>query len=498
MSKKLTLSQIQERSNLIHDYKYDLSEFVYVNNKTKSLIKCPEHGYFKQNINNHLSLKQGCPECKKNNLKVRNLKSVEVFKKELFEKFNDKFKFNEGDFKGYSSKCKFVCEQHGSFYITPYNLLNSSYGCGFCARELQNTNVSNNTEFIEKSNIVHENVYDYSLVDYVNNRQKVTIICPKHGKFQQVPMNHLTGSGCQKCSNNLTSKAEIEVYEFLKEHVECDNSNRVILNGKELDIYIPKLNIAVEFNGLYWHSDLFKDKNFHTGKTELCESKNIQLIHIFEDEWIFKKEIVKSRLLNLIGKTPVKIYARKCEIREVSSSDSMKFLEQNHIQGSVGSQIKLGLYCNEELVSLMTFGSLRKHMGQSSKAGVFELLRFCNKLNTNVIGGASKLLKYFERNYNPIEIISYADRRWSQGKLYSNLGFDFVHNTQPNYFYVQKGYCKRNNRYNFRKSELVKQGHDKNKTEKEIMKSLGYDRVYDSGNKKYKLIIQKYSEETLF
>jgi hypothetical protein len=151
---------------------------------------------------------------------------------------------------------------------------------------------------------------------------------------------------------------------------------------------------------------------------------------------MFKKDIVKSRIKNILGLTGNKIYARKCEIREVKSSESKLFLNDNHIQGNVNSKIKLGLYYNDELVSLMTFGSLRKNLNQSSIDNVYELLRFCNKLNCSVIGGADKLLKHFIKEYNPKEIISYADRRWSQGDLYSNLGFTEITKNKPNYWYI--------------------------------------------------------------
>ena len=131
----------------------------------------------------------------------------------------------------------------------------------------------------------------------------------------------------------------------------------------------------------------------------------------------------------------------------------------------------------------MTFGGLRKNLGSTYEEGKYELLRFCNKLNTSVIGGASKLLKYFEKTYKPKEIISYADRRWSEGNLYHKLGFDFVHYSEPNYFYVNK--LKRENRFKYRKSELVKQGFDENKTEKQIMEERGYSRIYDCGTIKF-------------
>ena len=288
---------------------------------------------------------------------------------------------------------------------------------------------------------------------------------------------------CVSLKSNL-SYPETELFNFLETlNVTPTNNNRTILNGKELDIYIPSHNLAIEYNGLYWHSELYKDNDYHLKKTELCESLGIKLIHVFEDEWLNKQDIVKSRLMNILGLTPNKIYGRNCVIKEVSPKDSKVFLDNNHIQGNVNAKIKIGLYHNDELVSLMTFGLLRKSMGATNIDGTYELFRFCNKLNTTIIGGADKLLKYFIKTHNPKEIISYADRRWSQGDLYEKLGFDFIHNSKPNYWYILG--TNREYRFKFRKDVLVKEGFDIHKSEREIMLERGIYRVYDCGNKVY-------------
>ena len=256
--------------------------------------------------------------------------------------------------------------------------------------------------------------------------------------------------------------------------------NRDILNGREIDIYIPSLKLGIEYDGLRWHSEIFnKGANYHLSKTEECERQGIRLIHIFEDEWQYKRDIVKSRLLNLIGKTPDKIYARKCAIKEVDSHTASKFLNENHIQGTCNSSYRYGLYYNDELVSIMTFGKLRKNLGSTDKDGYYELLRFCNKLNTAVVGGASKLFKHFLKENKPTNVISYADRRWSNGGLYEKLGFTLNHKSKPSYFYVVND--KRENRFKYRKDVLVKEGYDSSKTEHQIMLERGIYRIYDCG-----------------
>ena len=195
-------------------------------------------------------------------------------------------------------------------------------------------------------------------------------------------------------------------------------------------------------------------------------------------------------LLNKINKTPNKIYARKTEIKEITDTKIVShFLENNHLQGRVGANIKLGLYHQGELVSLMTFGKLRRNLGQKSKQNHYELLRFCNKLYTNVVGGASKLFKFFLKNYDPEYILSYASRDYSNGNLYKSLGFNKIGKTKPNYYYIINGL--RQNRFKYRKDILVKEGFDASLSEREIMSSLGHLRIYDSGNYKFELKVKK-------
>lgn len=252
--------------------------------------------------------------------------------------------------------------------------------------------------------------------------------------------------------------------------------------GFELDIFSPELNLGFEFNGIYWHSEFFKNKEYHYNKYCKCLENNINLIQIWEDDWIYKKDIIKSIISNKIGKSN-KIWARKCELKEVTDSRLIKdFLNENHLQGWCVSSIKIGLFQNDELVSLMTFGQLRKNLGTKKVDHNYEMLRFCNKLNLTVIGGASKMLSFFRNNYNPITLISYSKNDYSTGNLYKKLGFN-KSNDNISYYWVVDNIKK--NRWNFRKDKLIKMGYDSNKTETKIMQELGYYRVYDSGNTKW-------------
>jgi len=354
---------------------------------------------------------------------------------------------------------------------------------------------SQTKEFRKQINNIKINNFIEKGINIISiNKDEIIISCKKGHEYtihKDLLKNRLRFNvePCLICNpiNFHQSDKENKLYKFIKENYDGEIilSNREILNGKELDIYLPELELAFEFNGVYWHNELFKENKYHLQKTEMCVEQGIQLIHVWEDDWVYKQDIVKSMILNKIGFIKNKIYGRKTEIKEISDNKLIReFLDKNHLQGFVGSKIKIGLFHNNELVSLMTFGKKRKIMNSKSKDGEYELLRFCNKLNTNVIGGASKLFNYFENEIKYSEITTYADRSHSQGNLYNVLGFDFVHKTTPNYFYIINGIRK--HRFGFRKDVLIKEGYDKNMTEHEIMFGRKIFRIYDSGSLKYR------------
>lgn len=288
---------------------------------------------------------------------------------------------------------------------------------------------------------------------------------------------------------NCRSKGEIEVCDFIQSLGFTIQTNvKNIIPNVELDIFIPSHNIAIEFNGLFWHSEKQgKTKLYHIEKTKKCLDQNIRLIHIFSDEWDSKKNILKNRLSNLLGKSNNKIYARKCKIVSLTKDEKKSFLNDNHLQGNDNSTIFYGLKYDNEIVATITFGKLRNVLGNKNKdENHYEIYRYCSK---NVIGGFSRLIKYFIKEYKPNKIITYSDRNWSPSNefcFYKDVGFDFIGETKPNYYYTKK-YNKREHRFNFRKDKLIRLGYDKSKTEFQIMDELGYDRIWDTGNLKYEI-----------
>lgn len=241
----------------------------------------------------------------------------------------------------------------------------------------------------------------------------------------------------------------------------------------ELDAYIPEKRIAFEFDGVYWHSSLFKPRNYHLEKTKLCEKNGIRLVHIFEDLWLNKRNIYESIIKSILGIYDYKVYARKCIIKEITNDECFTFLDNNHLQGGINSTKRLGLFYNDELLQIVCFGRNR------FKSNEIELYRMCTKLNTQVVGGFSKLIK--ASGYN--DFISYIDKSLYTGIGYEKSGFTSIGETPPGYFYCKIG-SERLNRISCQKHKLSKllKVFDTELTEEENMLANNYYKIYDCGN----------------
>ena len=290
---------------------------------------------------------------------------------------------------------------------------------------------------------------------------------------------------CPSCDNNNCSTFQNEIYEYIKSIIgnttDIQVNDRTIVKPKELDIVIPSLNLAFECDSILWHSEIFgrKNKVYHLQKTTTCTANGYRLLHIFDNDWRTKQEVVKSIIASILHSPAASLYARKCAVREISSRLCVDFLNENHLQGTDHSSIKLGLFDEQNnLVAVMTF--LKSRFDTKIQ---YEMGRFCNKIGTHIAGGASKLFSYFLKNYHPISIVSYSDRRYFDGQVYINLGFNFIGHTPPNYFYIIDNYQTIQNRLSWQKYKLKDklQLFNPALSEWENMKNNGYDRIWDCG-----------------
>lgn len=344
--------------------------------------------------------------------------------------------------------------------------------CGEKFYKLTKTHIEkiHNISFLEfKEKYPNYNIMSDKMIEQIKNVQKLSNLSVSKSRF--------------------VSKYEKEIVNLLNSYNIKTECNRQILIGKELDIYIPEKKIAIEFNGLRWHSEWYgkKKKDYHLNKTKLCNEKGVKLIQIFEDEYVNHKDIVLSKIKHILNvkNGAYKIMARKCEICEIDYDVAKNFLNENHIQGFFASSIYLGSYYNNELVGVMSFKK------ENNNCNIWELTRFATKIDYVCQGLGGKLFKYFVKNYEPIEIKSFADRRWTldeSNNLYVKLGFKLSKILPPDYKYYNNNLNKyeRIHKFSLRKQRLNKKyGLSLTMTETEMAKELGYDRIWDCGLLKY-------------
>lgn len=308
-----------------------------------------------------------------------------------------------------------------------------------------------------------------------------TVISQRFKRLNIDVVRHIKSGGCSKEEQELLSF----VIGLLGEDIEIQTNTRSIIPPKELDIYIPRYNIAIEYCGVYWHGESNgKDRLYHSLKREECAKQGIRLIQVWSSEWMYQRELVKSRLRNVFRKNTTAVYARKCTIQTVPTSEADAFFAAHHIQGKCSSPINYGLYHDGvHLVAVMSFAKDR-----FSNADRYELVRFAVAQHISVVGGAGKLFKAFLSDYN-VNVVSYSDNRWNTGAVYQQLGFTLTHTSQPNYFYFDRlgDTNKLFSRHVFQKHKLTKKLElfDPMLTEWQNMQNNGYDRIWDCGNDVY-------------
>ena len=548
---------------LKHNDKYDYSlTDTTAPSKSKMLIICPEHGEFKQTFNDHVKGK-GCPSCGTNRTADARRMTQAQFVKKSEEVHAGKYDYSKTSYTLIKNSVVITCPIHGDFIQVAEVHLRGN-GCNSCgvasASDKTRTSLA---EFLEKAKAKHGDFYDYSLVKYKGNKEKVKIICPIHGLFSQMPSEHYKG-GCNTCGSAITgakraysheqfvalakTKFPVGLYNYSKSEytrgnnkiiVTCNShkkdfevravkhlsgqgcplcadsestlelkvikgldtlgikyirKDRKILSGKELDIFVPSANLAIELNGNYWHSTgvmEFDHARKHQAEKQFnCAVLGINLLHFYGDEVMNTFDIVMNTVKSKLGLTTQKIAARKTEVVDVSWDSAKEFMETTHIQGACTKAPVKGLEFEGNLVAVMAFGKARSHRGNSD-SGLYELIRFCS--SSQVVGGCSKLLKAFMTTTQECtKIVSYSDNRLGAGGMYSAMGFDLASEIPPDYYYINKN--KRNVRFhksNFRRANLAKTlpNFDPNLTERENCHLAGYYQLFDAGKKRWELQI---------
>lgn len=498
--RKLTTEEFSNRARGIHNgrYKYPAK---YLGAGIPMSIICKLHGVFKQTPNAHLQ-GQGCPICAVK--KVTDGSKVPIA--EVLSRFEAVHKgvygYSGVEYISMHSVVGINCPQHGEFFQTPHSHIKGR-GCPICAKpKQQKRNIDRNHAIIRNFEKLareqHGDIFDYSGTVYTHNQGEVALRCTIHNReIFQTARDHLDGyNPCPQC-NHMKSKDEQAIADYLSIYTPILHRDRSLIGPKELDIYIPSANLAVEFHGMYYHShfnaeDEKKDKLKSYNKYLQCAEKGVRLITIYQTEWENRQPQIKRLLKNAIGKTKGKLMARKCQVAPVANADAKIFYEQYHPQGGAGHGEHYGLYWKDKLVACMRF-SLGTNDRGNTKNRDWTLARYATRVN--VLGGASRLFKAFVKEQDPELIKSFSDNRYFSGGMYEQLGFEMVQDSVPDYqVWSNKLGLLPKTHYQRRvlQKRLIEHGKDEvfehttdPRTEKDMTYLMGAGRVYDCGKKKW-------------
>lgn len=454
MSKRKTTEQFIRDAIAVHGEKYDYSQSIYTTAKAKIVIGCPTHGVFNQTAQEHTQ-GQGCAKCGLLSRTASKRLSTAEFIIRAQIVHSGKYSYASSVYTRAADLIVITCPVHGIFYQRANNHLLGA-GCNKCGiKDAAVSRASTASIFASRAEAVHGKKYTYGVIKYANRNTPVEIICHTHGVFLQAPNNHLAGKGCSKCANIGPSKGEIEVRTFC-EHVGITpiNSVRNMLSGSyELDMVFPTQKLAIEFNGLIWHSERYgKGRDYHQNKTEMALRAGYRLVHLWQDEWDTKRGWCEAFLrMQLVGPDR-KLYARKCKITPLTTTLAQSFHEEYHLQGRRDGE-NFGVLHGEELVAVATF-----------RGG--ELARWTVKFGVVIVGALSKMAKHYGKPF-----ISYCDTAKHTGAGYLKAGFTLTSESPPSYWYTDGQ--KRFNRVGFQKHKLATMPGTAGDTEREMANSIG-------------------------
>lgn len=475
----------------------DFSKSEYRGCRIPLVVVCPKHGEITKTPA-HLNV-NGCPHCGRESSMAakRSTKSFSdynaIHSAETKARWigwcesHPEFDCSEADYVSADKKVKIVCLKHGeTFFPTPRNAMRVGTGCKSCMREkvsAYKNSPERKGKFVAKAMATHGLKYDYSRIDYNGLHDKVQIVCPVHGPFEQLPHNHLHGNGCPSCARS-ASQYETEICGFLDElGVEYERRNRTVLAPKEIDIWVKSHGVGIEVHGLYWHTE-DKVGALHRDKRIMAAAAGITLLQIYEDDLVRRKNAVLNRIKAVLGLHD-RLAARKTKVRKIDASSARRFLDERHMQGAgpMGG-IYYGLFHDGELVSVMTLGKARNPSMKGTSDG-YEILRFAS--SKAVVGGFSKLLKRFVREYAPERIVSFCDLNHATGEVYRKNGFVLENTSSEQYWWLKGNKAgSRTNRYETQK-HIISSGPYAGLSERETAEKLGWKRILGAGTQRWAL-----------
>ena len=478
---------------------FDLSQSVYRGMNHLTEFKCPTHGW------NTMAAKyimggRGCVLCYREGLSRKPRLSRKKVLSRFQEIHGDTYDYSKAVYKGQSKPIEIVCPQHGSFWQRPGDHWRGA-GCPQCYEDRNSRGASQRLtteEFISRARAVLPS-FDFSDSVYVNSNTSVKVRCVEHDAvFKANPRGLMAGENpCSRC-NHMKSKPEQDITNFLSLFTPVVQRDRKLIAPKELDIYLPEHNLAIEYCGMYWHThkdqaDEKRNKLRHAEKHRLCAERGIRLITIYETEWLERPQTIRRLLRAAIGSLRGRLMARKCELRKPTHAEARAFYNKYHPQGGNGYGEHYALYWNGKMVACMRFTLGGNDRGHGAKDRQWTLSRHATRLS--IAGAASRLFKAFVKEHSPETVKSFSDNRLFSGGMYEQLGFDLVEEVAPDYqvwspkiglrpkpHYQRRVLPKRLEEHGIEDSFDPKTDP---RTEADMTYLMGAGRIYDCGKKRW-------------
>lgn len=488
---KLTKEAVVEQFRAVHGDLYDYPG-EYTSSHVGMVMSCCKHGEFTQTPANHKK-GAGCPQCGIESRGRKKTLGTEEFIARSREVHGFRYDYSAAKYSGSFDEVVIICHEHGEFRQMAQSHYRGS-GCPQCAADAKHESLRMTVEeFVSRSKDTHGDLYEYPEGGYASRLEPARIICKKHGEFFQIASYHMNGCGCPQCGNSI-SRGEIEVAEFCRSIIPgVETRNRTEIKPLELDIYIPAKNLAIEYCGVYWHSDLVKYnhdvKTRHQIKWSMCAERGIRLITIYEDDWADRGSAVRAVIESAIKETP-SIHGRECTVSTIDNRSANDFHNLNHVQGAPHIGTHYALSKDGVVVAVMTFSASASGRGYDG----WELTRFSSSIR--ISGGASKLFSAFLRDKDPETVRSYSDNRYFTGAMYPKLGFSLESERPPSYRVVNprnaKTYHQRMFQRKYIPQRLAEIGSKDifdpdtdRRTEHEVCTQNGFGRIYDCGKKRW-------------